>query len=66
MLGREELQAERESDVQILQTSIEAIFKQSHEYDDAYLATILQSLVEATYEGLENGSTEDNKKVFAF
>ena len=66
LLGREELQAERESDVQILQTSIEAIFKQSHEYDDGYLTTILQSLVEATYEGLENGNTDDNKKVFAF
>jgi hypothetical protein len=49
LLGKEELQAERENDVQILYASMESIFTQSPTYEDKYLLNILQSLVEVTY-----------------
>ena len=65
-LGRENLQAERENDVQILYASMESLFTQSPQYDDEYLQTILQSLVEVTYECLENTYSEETKKIFAF
>lgn len=45
---------------------MESLFTQSPAYDDDYLQTILQSLVEVTYECLENTYAEETKKVFAF
>jgi len=48
------LQADRQNDVQILYASMDSIFAQSPAYEDAYLQTMLQSLVEVTYECLEN------------
>ena len=52
LLGKEELQAERESDVQILYKSMDSIFTESPKYDDKYLLEILRSLIEVTYECL--------------
>jgi hypothetical protein len=66
LLGKEELQAERENDVQILYASMESIFTQSHKYEDKYLMNILQSLVEVTYECLENNYSDEHRKIFAF
>ena len=37
LLGKEELQAERESDVQILYKSMDSIFTETPKYDDQYL-----------------------------
>jgi hypothetical protein len=37
---------------------MESIFTQSPAYDDGYLETMLQSLVEVTYECLENKYAE--------
>ena len=45
---------------------MESIFTQSPSYDDKYLETVLQSLVEVTYECLENKYAEETKKIFAF
>jgi hypothetical protein len=45
-LGKEELQAERKSDVEILYKSMDSIFTESKKYEDEYLLKILRSLIE--------------------
>jgi hypothetical protein len=46
LLGKEELQAERKSDVEILYKSMDSIFTESKKYEDEYLLKILRSLIE--------------------
>ena len=66
LLGKEELQAARESDVQILYKSMDSIFTETPKYDDKYLLEVLRSLIEVTYECLENNYSDEARKIFAF
>jgi len=45
LLGKEELQGERRSDVEILYKSMDSIFTESSKYENDYLLKILRSLI---------------------
>lgn len=66
LLGKEELQSARESDVQILYKSMDSIFTESPKYNDNYLLEVIRSLVEVAYECLENNYNDETRKIFAF
>ena len=45
---------------------MDSIFTESSKYNDKYLLNIIDSLIEVTYECLENNYSEDTKKLFSF
>lgn len=57
---------ERQNDVQILYQSLDSIFTESTKYSLEYLLTIIDSLVQVTYECLENNFSDEGKKIFSF
>ena len=65
-LSKEQQIQERKTDIQILYKTMDAIFTESPKYSDQYLLNILESLIQVTYECLENNYTDDAKKIFSF
>ena len=52
--------------MQILYQSIDSIFTESVNYDDQFMMVVIDSLIQVTYECLENNFADSDKKIFSF